>query len=213
MVWMNTHPYPSDLSDEEWAILGPLITPGKQAGHPQLFGLRRIVEAVFYLLRTGCQWRDAARVPALVHGVPPLRQVAQPGRLGADQRRAARAPSPAQGPQAPADGRDHRQPVRAHDRSGWPARLRRRQEGLRPQAAHPGGHGRQSAQGKRAPGRHPRPARRRAAARRPQQGVPAHGGSPRRRGPRSSRAAGCAPGTPATSTGTASSTSTTASRT
>ena len=62
---MNTHPYPSDLSDEEWAILGPLITPGKQAGHPQLFGLRRIVEAVFYLLRTGCQWR------ALPHEYPP----------------------------------------------------------------------------------------------------------------------------------------------
>jgi transposase len=62
---MNTHPYPSDLSDEEWAILGPLITPGKQAGHPQLFGLRRIVEAVFYLLRTGCQWR------AMPHEYPP----------------------------------------------------------------------------------------------------------------------------------------------
>src|SRR5690242_18169532 len=65
MVWMNTHPYPSDLGDEEWAILGPLITPGKQAGHPQLFGLRRIVEAVFYLLRTGCQWR------AMPHEYPP----------------------------------------------------------------------------------------------------------------------------------------------
>ena len=65
MGWMNTHPYPSDLSDEEWAILGPLITPGKQAGHPQLFGLRRIVEAVFYLLRTGCQWR------AMPHEYPP----------------------------------------------------------------------------------------------------------------------------------------------
>src|SRR5690242_2509113 len=69
MVWMNTHPYPSDLSDEEWAILGPLITPGKQAGHPQLFGLRRIVEAVFYLLRTGCQWR------AMPHEYPPWPRV------------------------------------------------------------------------------------------------------------------------------------------
>jgi transposase len=52
---MNTHPYPSNLSDEEWAILGPLITPGKQAGHPQVLELRRIVDAVFYLLRAGCQ--------------------------------------------------------------------------------------------------------------------------------------------------------------
>ena len=62
---MTTHPYPSDLTDEEWAILAPLITPGKQAGHPQVFELRRIVDAVFYLLRTGCQWR------ALPHDFPP----------------------------------------------------------------------------------------------------------------------------------------------
>jgi putative transposase len=62
---MNTHPYPSDLSDEEWAILGPLITPGKQAGHPQVLELRRVVDAAFYLLRAGCQWR------ALPHDFPP----------------------------------------------------------------------------------------------------------------------------------------------
>ena len=54
---MNAQPYSSDLSDEEWAILGPLITPGIQAGHPQTIELRRIVDAAFYLLRTGCQWR------------------------------------------------------------------------------------------------------------------------------------------------------------
>ncbi len=62
---MNTHCYPSDLTDEEWAILGPLITPGTQAGHPQVLQLRRIADAVFYLLRTGCQWR------ALPHDFPP----------------------------------------------------------------------------------------------------------------------------------------------
>ncbi len=63
--WMNAHPYPSDLTDEEWAILAPLIAPGTQAGHPQVLELRRIVDAVFYLLRTGCQWR------ALPHAYPP----------------------------------------------------------------------------------------------------------------------------------------------
>ena len=46
-------------------MLAPLITPGKQAGHPQVLELRRIVDAVFYLLRTGCQWR------ALPHEFPP----------------------------------------------------------------------------------------------------------------------------------------------
>ena len=62
---MSTQPYPSDLTDAEWAILGPLVTPGKQAGHPQVLGLRHIVDAALYLLRTGCQWR------ALPHEFPP----------------------------------------------------------------------------------------------------------------------------------------------
>lgn len=62
---MSTHPYPSDLTDKEWAILGPFITPGRQAGRPHMFELRRIVDAVFYVLRTGCQWR------ALPHDLPP----------------------------------------------------------------------------------------------------------------------------------------------
>ena len=62
---MNTHPYPSDLTGEEWTILAPLITPGKRAGHPQVLELRRIVDAAFYLLRTGCQWR------AVPHEFPP----------------------------------------------------------------------------------------------------------------------------------------------
>ena len=62
---MTSISYASDLSDAEWAILAPLLCPGQQAGHPQGFPLRRLVEAVFYLLRTGCQWR------ALPHDFPP----------------------------------------------------------------------------------------------------------------------------------------------
>lgn len=58
---MSTHSYPSDLSDKEWDILEPLISPSKHAGHPQVLELRRIVDAVFYLLRTGCQWRALPR--------------------------------------------------------------------------------------------------------------------------------------------------------
>jgi len=44
---MSMHPYPSDLTDAEWAILGPLVTPSKQTGHPQVLELCRIVDAVF----------------------------------------------------------------------------------------------------------------------------------------------------------------------
>jgi transposase len=62
---MRSHPYPSDLSDEEWSLLAPLLVPGRQAGHPRVFEPRRIADAAFYLLRTGCQWR------ALPHEFPP----------------------------------------------------------------------------------------------------------------------------------------------
>ena len=58
---MPADAYPSDLSDAEWSILQPLLVPTTQAGHPQLFELRRIGDAVFYLLRTGCQWRALPR--------------------------------------------------------------------------------------------------------------------------------------------------------
>src|SRR3712207_161114 len=62
---MQPRPYPSDLSDEEWSILAPLLVPGRLAGHPRVFEPRRIAEAAFYLPRTGCQWR------ALPHEFPP----------------------------------------------------------------------------------------------------------------------------------------------
>ena len=62
---MQPQPYPSDLSDEEWSILAPLLVPGRQAGHPRIFEPRRIADAAFYRLRTGCQWG------ALPHEFPP----------------------------------------------------------------------------------------------------------------------------------------------
>ncbi len=54
---MEPQPYPSDLNDEEWAIPAPLLVPGRRAGHPRVFEPRRVADAAFYLLRTGCQWR------------------------------------------------------------------------------------------------------------------------------------------------------------
>src|ERR1700758_2992928 len=48
--------YASDLSDEEWAILEPLLEP-KQKGRPRKHSLRAICNAMRYVQRTGCQWR------------------------------------------------------------------------------------------------------------------------------------------------------------
>src|SRR5215207_6073022 len=52
-----SHPYPSDLSDREWEILAPLIPPAKPGGRPRKWPMQKILNAVFYVLRTGCQWR------------------------------------------------------------------------------------------------------------------------------------------------------------
>jgi putative transposase len=54
---MDACPYDSDLSDAEWALLELLIPRSDPAGRRQIYPLWRIVDVIFYLLRTGAQWR------------------------------------------------------------------------------------------------------------------------------------------------------------
>lgn len=49
--------YPSDLTDEQWAVLEPLIPAVKPGGRPAKHSRRQIVNAILYTLRSGCQWR------------------------------------------------------------------------------------------------------------------------------------------------------------
>jgi transposase len=49
--------YPSDLSDEEWAVIEPLIPPGKSGGGKRRVSMREVVNGLMYVLSTGCQWR------------------------------------------------------------------------------------------------------------------------------------------------------------
>jgi putative transposase len=48
--------YPTDLTDMEWEILAPLIPPAKEGGHPRTTDMREICNAIYYHLKTGCQW-------------------------------------------------------------------------------------------------------------------------------------------------------------
>jgi putative transposase len=51
--------YPSDLTDAQWAIVEPLIPPAKQrprGGHPRTVDMREVLNTLFYLNRSGCQW-------------------------------------------------------------------------------------------------------------------------------------------------------------
>ncbi len=49
--------YASDLSDQEWAILEPLIPQAKPGGRPRCVDIRQILTGIFYMLRSGCAWR------------------------------------------------------------------------------------------------------------------------------------------------------------
>jgi len=49
--------YPSDLTDEEWLLVEPLIPPAKRGGDKRTANIREVVNALLYVLSTGCQWR------------------------------------------------------------------------------------------------------------------------------------------------------------
>ena len=54
---MESRRYPTDLSDDEWRCLGPHLPGPAGRGRPRLHGLRAILNAVFYVLKSGCPWR------------------------------------------------------------------------------------------------------------------------------------------------------------
>lgn len=58
--------YPSDMTDAEWALLEPLIPAAKHGGRPRKTDMRAAINAILYLLRTGCPWRYLPR-----DGFPP----------------------------------------------------------------------------------------------------------------------------------------------
>jgi putative transposase len=50
-------PYPTALGDREWAILALVLPPAKPGGPPRSVDLRLILDGLFHVLRSGCQWR------------------------------------------------------------------------------------------------------------------------------------------------------------
>ena len=49
--------YPSDLSDAEWKPVDPLIPPAKPGGRKRSINVREVLNGIFYVLSTGCQWK------------------------------------------------------------------------------------------------------------------------------------------------------------
>lgn len=73
-------PYSSSLTDEEWAILEPLlrpILPTKKQTRPANWTKREILDGVLYQLKNGCNWADLPFIPApLLNGLLALQAVA-----------------------------------------------------------------------------------------------------------------------------------------
>jgi putative transposase len=54
---INRQPYPSDLTDAEWVLIEPLLPPPVPAGAPRKVNFREIINAIYYVLTTGCAWK------------------------------------------------------------------------------------------------------------------------------------------------------------
>ncbi len=57
--------YPTDLTNAQWTILKPLIPASKHGGRPRKVNMREVVNTIFYVDRSGCQW------DMLPHDLPP----------------------------------------------------------------------------------------------------------------------------------------------
>src|ERR687885_2646817 len=54
---MPDNSYSTDLTDGAWALVYPVLPPARTGGRRRTTDLRAVLDAIFYLLRTGCQWR------------------------------------------------------------------------------------------------------------------------------------------------------------
>src|SRR5829696_5039864 len=61
--------YPTDLSDAEWACIEPYLPTPEASGRPRVHTLRELLNAIFYIVRSGCNWR------LLPHEFPPWKTV------------------------------------------------------------------------------------------------------------------------------------------
>lgn len=66
---MPRKPYPSDLTDAEWAVVAPLLPPPSGTGRPEAHDRRDLLDAIFYQLRQGGAWRG------MPHDFPPWQTV------------------------------------------------------------------------------------------------------------------------------------------
>jgi putative transposase len=60
-TWTHPTTYPTDLTDAEWAVIAPFVNPDPTIGSPRMVCMRCVLNALFYLDKTGCQWQMLPR--------------------------------------------------------------------------------------------------------------------------------------------------------
>ena len=66
---MSRTPYPTDLTDAQWKLIARYVPEPKPGGRPAAYARREIVNAILYIAKNGCTWRN------LPHDLPPYRIV------------------------------------------------------------------------------------------------------------------------------------------
>ena len=81
-----TERYASDLTDAEWELLVPLLPLPKRLGRPREVNMREVVNAILYLLWTGCAWRALPKdFPGVYDGSALFLRLVPFGRSGPDR--------------------------------------------------------------------------------------------------------------------------------
>src|SRR5271166_1627763 len=83
---MRPHHYPSDITDAQWALIEPHIPPVHPGGRPRKTDVRDVLDAILYILRTGCQWRYYPGNQDPHKSLQPIRSSNSRSRLPRDQR-------------------------------------------------------------------------------------------------------------------------------
>ena len=105
--------YATDLTDEQWLLIAPLIPRPKVGGRRRTTNERRVIDGVLYLLKTGCQWRNLPNdFPRWAHRVWLLCRVGRERRLEAHSAPPVFHGSQGRWSQSVAEHRRHRQPKR-----------------------------------------------------------------------------------------------------
>src|ERR1700679_2856261 len=107
---MARKPYPTDVTDEEWAFVAPYLSLMREDAPQREHSLREVFDALRYVVRAGEAWDDAARSAAVGHCVSADAAVDEGRRVRDDDARSARASAVVGGPRPQTIGGDLRQP-------------------------------------------------------------------------------------------------------